>query len=27
ANTAHIVGALAGMLLAKIPFFTWRPSE
>lgn len=27
ANTAHIVGALVGMGLAKIPFFTWRPSE
>ncbi len=27
ANTAHIVGALIGMLLAKIPFFTWRTSE
>ncbi|HEU64035.1 MAG: Rhomboid protease GlpG [Candidatus Anoxychlamydiales bacterium] len=27
ANTAHIVGALVGMALAKVPFFTWRPSE
>ncbi len=27
ANTAHIVGVLVGMGLAKIPFFTWRPSE
>jgi len=27
ANTAHIVGALIGMGLAKIPFFAWRPSE
>ncbi len=27
ANTAHIVGALTGMVLAKIPFFSWRSSE
>jgi len=27
ANTAHIVGALTGIVLAKIPFFTWRTSE
>ncbi|MBN2479421.1 MAG: rhomboid family intramembrane serine protease [Parachlamydiales bacterium] len=26
ANTAHIVGALCGMLLAKMPFFSWRGS-
>jgi GlpG protein len=27
ANTAHIVGIIIGMILAKIPFFTWRTSE
>lgn len=27
ANTAHIVGAVIGMILAKIPFFTWRTGE
>ena len=24
ANTAHIAGAIIGMIFAKIPFFTWR---
>ena len=27
ANTAHIAGAIIGVILAKIPFFTWRSSE
>lgn len=27
ANTAHIAGAVIGMILAKIPFFNWRTSE
>lgn len=27
ANTAHIVGALIGIILAKTPFFSWRTSE
>lgn len=27
ANTAHIAGAIIGVILAKMPFFTWRSSE
>ncbi|MFA6118404.1 MAG: rhomboid family intramembrane serine protease [Parachlamydiales bacterium] len=27
ANTAHIVGAVTGMILAKIPFFSWGKNE
>lgn len=27
ANTAHIVGALAGIVLGRLSFFSWRPRE
>jgi len=26
-NTAHISGAVIGIILGKIPFFSWRPDE